>query len=630
MISAELYRRRRPIVVLQRDEHTNSGAWAHLQEAFARGIVGGSAKRTEVRADVFLAELHVLREVRNFYAENVVIGESLKGQLRVLAEDRKARESSVSSPLQFSEEELEAKLRAVGFKRQLKRFQLENLVRILHLPHGADFSVPGAGKTTVALANHILEKAQGKVDQLLVVAPIAAFQAWKEDSAACLDPAPYLRVHSGPDGLIPEDLDILLTNYNRVASDYDRIHEYVTRRDTQVVLDEAHRIKRGEQGVHGRAILDLAYAARRRDVLTGTPAPQGAHDLIAPIRFLYPGQDRQILPDSAYYERDTRNEDVLRLTSEAIEKYFVRTTKARLGLPPTNFSIEKSSMGPIQRAIYDALVGRYRGGFALENTERHRLDALGRIVMYLLEASTNPMLLVAGGDEDDPNEFAHPPLDIRGGERIGDLLQRYRDYETPWKYERVKKIVEEESSIQRKVIVWSSFVRNIKSLAGYLRQYKPAVVHGGVPAKDGAPYGVLTREDELDRFRYDPECRVLLANPAACGEGISLHLWCHHAVYLDRTFNAGHFLQSQDRIHRLGLPEETVTEFTILLSEDSIDELVESRLREKVVALGRLMDDPGLVQVALPELDESDMSIDGQVVEWDDTPALLALLKNGR
>ena len=44
---------------------------------------------------------------------------------------------------------------------------------------------------------------------------------------------------------------------------------------------------------------------------------------------------------------------------------------------------------------------------------------------------------------------------------------------------------------------------------------------------------------------------VLVANPAAAAESISLHEHCNHALYLDRTYNAGQFLQSQDRIHRL-------------------------------------------------------------------------------
>ena len=139
------------------------------------------------------------------------------------------------------------------------------------------------------------------------------------------------------------------------------------------------------------------------------------------------------------------------------------------------------------------------------------------------------------------------------------------------------------------------------------------MIHGGIPPEDSAPPGSVTRELELRRFREDPECTVLLANPAAAGEGISLHHWCHKAVYLDRTFNAGHFLQSQDRIHRLGLDSSIETTFTLLLSADSIDEAVDDRLQQKVRMLAALMNDPGLVRVALPESDE-----DHQVPPADD------------
>jgi len=574
--------------------------------------------------DVFLAELAVVREVRTTYREIIEMGPILTEQLRAMAADRKDRERALSEPDSTPLRELEGQLRGSGFTRRLKFFQLENLRAIVQLPHGADFSVPGAGKTTVALANFCLGQARGSVEQLLVIAPIAAFPSWKEESAACFSSPPRLCVHSGAGSLIPDSADILLTNYNRVALDYDRIRAFVARRPTQVVLDEAHRIKRGESGVHGRAVLDLAYAARRRDVLTGTPAPQGAHDLVAPIRFLYPGQDRQILPASTYLERNGRDEDVLRETGAAISRYFVRTPKARLKLPPTRIQMESADMGPIQGAIYQALLGRYRGEFALAKDDRRRLDRLGRIMMYLLEAAVNPMLLVAGSDADDEMGFAHPPLELRGDEPMVSLLERYREHEVPWKYERVRQIVEDAAARGEKVIVWSTFVRNLKLLRSFLSCHQPALVHGGVPTEDGAPAGAVTREAELDRFRNDPGCQVLLANPAACGEGVSLHHWCHHAVYLDRTFNAGHYLQSQDRIHRIGLADDVVTQFTILLSRDTIDEAVDGRLREKIRALAKLMDDPGLVRVSLPE---PDIHAGGVPVADDDMQVVATLLR---
>lgn len=624
MIRFELYQRSRPVVIANGGPDTSRGAWARLQEAFARGIVGGSENRIDVRVDVFFAELAAVQEARRLFDESVELGPTLKEQLQLLKEDRLGREQAVPTTPADDTRSLSEQLRAAGFQRKLMPFQLENLATIARLPHGADFSVPGAGKTTVALANFALGRARGRIEQLLVIGPIAAFQTWKEDGTACLKPPPAIAVHSGPNSFIPDNVDIVLTNYNRVASDYDRIREFVARRPTQVILDEAHRIKRGDLGVHGRAVLDLAYAARRRDVLTGTPAPQSAFDLVALMRFLYPGQDRQILPPSVYVERDGREDHVLQATSDAIARYFVRTPKARLSLPPTTFSVESAPMRPLQKAVYDALAGRYRGDLSLDTPSRRRFDRLGRIVMYLLEAATNPMLLVAGSEANDDQGFEHPPLDIRKGEPLAELLQRYREYEVPWKYDRVRTIVAEAAAKGEKVIIWSTFVRNLRSLAQLLKEHNPAVVHGGVPPEDGAPARAVTREQELDRFRHDADCHLLLANPAACGEGVSLHRWCHHAVYLDRTFNAGHFLQSQDRIHRLGLPDGVLTRFTVLLSEGTIDETVDSRLRDKVRALGKLMDDSGLVRVSLPEPDAGQLN---QPAFEDDEQAVVAHLR---
>jgi SNF2 family DNA or RNA helicase len=415
-----------------------------------------------------------------------------------------------------------------------------------------------------------------------------------------------LVVYGGSDTRIPASAEVLVSNYNRTANDYDTIREFVAGGDTQVVLDEAHRVKRGAAGVHGRAVLDLAYAARRRDVLTGTPAPQGAHDLVALIKFLYPGQDRQILPRAAYLERNGRDAEVLAETQIALKRYFVRTAKTELDLPPTSFDVIRQDMEPIQGAIYDALVGRYRADFALADRNRHEMQRLGKIVMYLLEAATNPMLLTSGSDDGDDPGFAHPPVEVEGDTRLSDLLSRYSNYETPWKYQRVMSIVADAAAQGQKVLIWTNFVRNIKMLNRLLGQYSPAIVHGGVPSRESAAPGVITREMEFGRFRTDPNCTVLIANPAACGEGVSLHHWCHHAVYLDRTFNAGHFLQSQDRIHRLGLAKGTLTKFTLLVSAGTIDDTVDGRLHDKIQALSVLMDDPGLVQVALPSSDEGE------------------------
>ena len=61
---------------------------------------------------------------------------------------------------------------------------------MLSKENGANFSVPGSGKTAVALATHLLSKG---VNGLLVVAPKNAFMAWDEQVEEIIDKSHPMR-----------------------------------------------------------------------------------------------------------------------------------------------------------------------------------------------------------------------------------------------------------------------------------------------------------------------------------------------------------------------------------------------------------------------------------------------------
>jgi hypothetical protein len=81
-----------------------------------------------------------------------------------------------------------------------------------------------------------------------------------------------------------------------------------------------------------------------------------------------------------------------------------------------------------------------------------------------------------------------------------------------------------------------------------------------------------------------------------------LHQVCHDAIYVDRDFAAGRYLQSLDRIHRLGLKPDTTTNITILVADKTIDDIVTVRLRNKLLFMMAVLDDPEVGQLA--DLDE--------------------------
>lgn len=137
-------------------------------------------------------------------------------------------------------------------------------------------------------------------------------------------------------------------------------------------------------------------------------------------------------------------------------------------------------------------------------------------------------------------------------------------------------------------MVWSTFVRSLTTLERMLASYGAVAVHGGTQ----------NREELIRRFREDSDCLVLISNPATLGEGISLHQVCNDAVYVDRDFMAGRFLQSLDRIHRLGLSPDTETRVTVLATRGTIDEVVALRLEEKLEFMATVLDDPDVRQLA--------------------------------
>jgi SNF2 family DNA or RNA helicase len=122
----------------------------------------------------------------------------------------------------------------------------------------------------------------------------------------------------------------------------------------------------------------------------------------------------------------------------------------------------------------------------------------------------------------------------------------------------------------RKVIVWSSFVDNIRELAKRYPETRAVQLHGEM---DGA-----ARDQAIRAFRGDPGVRVMCANPAAAREGLTL-TEANVAIYVDRTFNLVDFLQSQDRIHRLS--QQRDCEIVVLVAERTVDEFVDYSLAQK-------------------------------------------------
>jgi SNF2 family DNA or RNA helicase len=456
---------------------------------------------------------------------------------------------------------IQPQLEQAGFTRQLTREQLHNVSKLIALRSGASFSVPGSGKTSEALAYFFLRADPGA--QLLVVAPKNAFAAWEEQLKECLPGTDieFTRLTGGFENilrLIIEEPKFALITYHQLPIVMDQVAGYLTRKPTFMVLDESHRMKRGVEGKHGRTLLALSHLPRNKLILSGTPMPNSLADLVPQFDFLYP-------------EIRSAEEDV----KELIQPVYVRTTKPQLGLDPVTPIKVAIPMSPAQRKLYELLKSETAREFAdIRSSDRIALRRIGHSVMRLLQLVSNPALLTQSA-------FDKPEL-------IQDMLSEGGSPKMEWVCNRVRTLARQ----GRKSVVWSGFVDNVEILAERLRDLGAVYIHGQVEA--GSELEEDTREYRVRKFHEDPQTMVLVANPAACGEGISLHKVCHHAIYLDRNYNAAQFLQSQDRIHRLGLPPGTETLIEIAYCPGSIDESVERRLTDKISLMSQVLNDPSI------------------------------------
>ncbi len=479
-------------------------------------------------------------------------------------------------------------------QRRLTKEQIRNVCRLAALPHGASFSVPGAGKTTEALATYAFKT---RLQQpLFVVAPKNAFAAWEEQVAVCLPQLKVTRLTGASN--IPSQLNaspqISLITYSQLIFVEEAIFNHLCRRPSFMILDESHRIKGGEARSWGKSVLAVSHLPTGKLVLSGTPMPNDASDLMPQVRFLYPSVPLNADPVST------------------IKNVYVRTTKTELNLPPIKAAGTPIPLSDAQSRLYRLCATEVArdAEATLKSRDRSALRSFGRSYMLLLQLVSNPSLLA------------------RHQHKFNDaLLTECLASESPkvaYVCHRARRLAAE----GKKVLIWSGFVSNVEIIAERLADLGADYIHGQVATdslaedeEDIPDDENNTREAKIRRFHEDSSAMVLVANPAACSEGISLHTVCHHAIYLDRDYNAAKFLQSQDRIHRLGIQPGIETSIEYVYCPGTIDESVARRLNWKIQQMERALQDDA---ISIPTHWRTDLSEDA---DCDDVIDLLQTLR---
>ena len=519
--------------------------------------------------------------------------------------------------------------------RSLYELQLLSAYHLAFSQNACNFSVPGAGKISVvygafAYLSNLSPDNKKYVDKLLIISPLSAFGPWELEYEECFGEKPSTKRLNGKMpveekkqylySLAPAKITLL--SYASVTSLKDELTYFLHNNKVMVVLDEAHKIKNTNGGITAQGVLDIATFCSSRVVLTGTPAPNGYEDLYNLYKFIWP--TKKVIPYEVYQlkdmsrtDSDPRVDNLLR----CIEPFFIRVKKSDLGIPPaTEHEPIIVPMGETQRRIYDVIEKRYMSDIVSSKDNWFRQNLVKARLLRMMQAATNPNLLTIPLKNFASLEGFDSDAVTENSSLIADVLQ-YSANETPAKFIKAKEIIEDIISGGGKVVVWAIYIKNILDFEEYLLKcgIPCKTLYGATPVATGDEDEdeVETREKIIAEFhKPDSAFKVIIANPFAVSESISLHKACHNAIYMERSFNAAHFIQSKDRIHRYGLKPGTVTNYYYLLSEDSVDEVIHSRLIEKETRLRDIIESMPIPLFENAGLETGDDDIKALIAEY--------------
>ena len=592
-------------------------------------------------------QIEILQELENLFSKFKVqysLSEKISNELSSYKRDIESFEEFSELAKKIRNDEFQDNPELISHYKEFKESLNQNLKRRLYplqelssfhmafSQNSCNFAVPGAGKTSIvygayAYLKNLPSSNPKHVDKLLVIGPLSSFAPWENEYEACFGFKPTSFRMSGKSEIprktkelhlySPNPSELTLIFHGGVPSFESDILKFLKKNKTLVVVDEAHRIKNHE-GVWGKSVTEISKEAKARVILTGTPVPNGYQDIYNLYKFIYPFKFKEILGVHYHNLEDmTQNSEPeserVQNLKENLAPYFIRIKKDDLGLPKINEELISLEMNKYQKEIYDFIEAKYIPDFR-ENSSATVKDTLNKAkLIRLRQASTNPALLskplkdaLESGDYYyDPNSDFTTDSDVIVND--SEFFKKICDYpinETPAKFVAIKELIDQKIIPHReKVIIWTIFIQNAKELKQYLHSNNidSRLLIGEV--------GQEEREVTIQKFN-DPknqEFQVVIANPFSVAESISLHKGCHNAIYMERDYNCSNFLQSKDRIHRVGLPDNQITNYYYFVSKDSIDEVINHRLNLKISRMEEIINDDIPLFARINESDETDI-----------------------
>ncbi|MDK8643468.1 SNF2-related protein [Niallia taxi] len=516
-----------------------------------------------------------------------IVSKALKEYLSTMAYFIKER-ADYGKTIKYYEEELDSivaerynKFKSIveeELERTLRPKQMWSAFFMKEMKNAANFSVPGAGKTSMVYGTfaYLNSSAIEKVDKIVMVGPKNSFLSWKDEFQSNFGEKKVLKVLDIQQTKLSEfefrlesgDRNLILVNYESLPK-YESALEDIIDSRTMLVFDEVHKIK-GLTSVRAQAAKRISIKAGYKYALTGTPIPNTYQDIYNLLNILYDDEYKIFFN---FNKNDLKNPSPMMIEkiNDKLYPFFWRTNKNELGVPAANEDdLLQILASNVEQEIINLLYRKYgRSAFHL--------------YIRLIQASANPELLLKSVDYIEMYGEEENPLKGIESDQIvftEDEIELIKQVPKTSKYFAAINLAKELHGEGKQSIIWCMFVNTIDKVYQDLRLngINAAVIYGSTPQDE---------RDKMIKAFKNKKIDVLVTNPHTLAESVSLHHTCHDAIYLEYSFNLTHMLQSRDRIHRLGLKDTDYTQYYYFMLQgnegerNTIDERIYFRLKDK-------------------------------------------------
>ncbi len=355
----------------------------------------------------------------------------------------------------------------------------------------------------------------------LIVMPTSLIHNWLNEFKK-FAPSLKVYVYSGSKRLKSKEIGNIIRHYHIVLSSYGIIRndiEYFKHYPFHYfILDESQYIKNPSSKIY-EAITQIQ--CKKKMVLTGTPIENSLTDLWAQMNFVNEG-----LLGSLNFFKKQFVQPITKFNSEEheiklqklIEPFVLRRTKEKVAkeLPPVTEQILLCDMTPEQQKVYD----REKSGIRNELLKTFAAKGLEKSTFLALQGLTQ-LRQIAN----------HPKLvdsNYKGKSGKFDMIIDHLDNIT---------------SENHKVLIFSSFVKDLELIEHNLKQQK--LIYSKLTGSTS------NRQKVVDDFENNEKCKVFLISLKAGGVGLNL-ISADYVFLLNPWWNPAAEAQAINRAHRIG------------------------------------------------------------------------------